>query len=54
MNCKQVIAVCLILSTQVLRAESLTDAVKRSGTKDGIVVHIGCGDISKIGNKHKA
>ncbi|MHC4560546.1 MAG: class I SAM-dependent methyltransferase, partial [Planctomycetota bacterium] len=47
MNCKQILAVCLILSTQVLRAENLVDAVKRSGTKGGIVVHIGCGDGSE-------
>ncbi|MHC4110455.1 MAG: outer membrane protein assembly factor BamB family protein [Planctomycetota bacterium] len=50
MNWKQVLVVCLILSTQVLRAESLADAVKRSGIKGGIVVHIGCGDGSETAN----
>ena len=54
MNCKQILAVCLILSTQVLCAGSLADADKRSGTNGGIVSHIGCGDISKNANKHKA
>ncbi|MHC4744879.1 MAG: outer membrane protein assembly factor BamB family protein [Planctomycetota bacterium] len=44
MNIKRLFAVCLILFTQVLHAGTMADAVKQSGIKGGIVVHLGCGD----------
>ena len=47
MNFKPIVAICLILSASVARAESMTDTVKRSGIKGGIVVHLGCGDGGK-------
>ncbi len=44
---KPILAVCIVLSAQVLYAGSMADAVKRSGIKGGIVVHLGCGDGSE-------
>jgi len=44
MKYKPILAVCLMLSAQVLCAGSTVDAVKRSGIKGGIVVQLGCGD----------
>jgi len=47
MNYKPTLSVCLILSAQVLYAGSMADAVRRSGIKGGVVVHLGCGDGSE-------
>ena len=44
MKREQIMAACLMLSVQGLAAGNMADAVRNSGIKGGIVVHLGCGD----------
>jgi outer membrane protein assembly factor BamB len=44
MSFKLNLCVCLLLPAQFVCAESVIDAVKHSGVKGGIIVHVGCGD----------